>query len=84
MGFKAGTQVTVDNALKMLMVKSANDVAVVLAEGVAGSIEKFADDMNQRRAAARHDADELRQSERPAGRRPDHLGARPRHPGARD
>jgi len=46
MGFKAGTQVTVDNALKMLMVKSANDMAVVLAEGVSGSIEKFADDMN--------------------------------------
>jgi D-alanyl-D-alanine carboxypeptidase len=46
MGFKPGTTVTVDNALKMLMVKSANDVAVVLAEGVSGSIEKFADDMN--------------------------------------
>jgi D-alanyl-D-alanine carboxypeptidase len=51
MGFKAGTQLTVDNSLKMLMVKSANDVAVVLAEGVSGSIEKFADDMN--RAAQR-------------------------------
>ena len=46
MGFKAGTTVTVDNALKMLMVKSANDMAVVLAEGVSGSIEKFSDDMN--------------------------------------
>ena len=46
MGFRVGTQVTVDNALKMLMVKSANDIAVVLAEGVAGSIEKFADEMN--------------------------------------
>ena len=46
MGFKSGTTVTVDNALKMLMVKSANDMAVLLAEGVSGSIEKFADDMN--------------------------------------
>src|SRR5713101_2415914 len=46
MGFGTGTQVTVDNALKMLMVKSANDMAVVLAEGVAGSIENFADQMN--------------------------------------
>src|SRR5262245_28253111 len=46
MGFAAGTQLTVDNALKMMMVKSANDMAVVLAEGVSGSIEKFADDMN--------------------------------------
>jgi D-alanyl-D-alanine carboxypeptidase len=46
MGFKAGVKLTVDNALKMLMVKSANDVAVVLAEGVSGSVEKFADEMN--------------------------------------
>jgi len=46
MGFAVGTVVTVDNALKMLMVKSANDMAVVLAEGVAGSIESFADEMN--------------------------------------
>jgi D-alanyl-D-alanine carboxypeptidase len=46
MGFAAGTTVTVDNALKMVMVKSANDMSVVLAEGVSGSIEKFADDMN--------------------------------------
>src|SRR5262245_40793341 len=46
MGFAAGTQLTVDNALKMMMVKSANDMAVVLAEGVGGSIEKFADEMN--------------------------------------
>jgi D-alanyl-D-alanine carboxypeptidase len=50
MGFKVGTQLTVDNALKMLLVHSANDMAVVLAEGVSGSIEKFADEMN---AAAR-------------------------------
>jgi D-alanyl-D-alanine carboxypeptidase len=46
MGFRAGVQVTVDNALKMLLVHSANDIAVVLAEGVDGSIEKFADEMN--------------------------------------
>ncbi|HKM88165.1 MAG TPA: serine hydrolase [Xanthobacteraceae bacterium] len=47
MGFGVGTQVTVDNALKMMMVKSANDMAVLLAEGVDGSIENFADDMTQ-------------------------------------
>ena len=46
MGFKPGTRVTVDNALKMLMVKSANDIAVVLAEGVAETVEQFADEMN--------------------------------------
>src|SRR5450830_1142760 len=46
MGFKAGTGVTLDNALKMLMVKSANDMEVAIAEGVGGSIEGFADLMN--------------------------------------
>ena len=47
MGFPVGTQVTVDNALKMLMVHSANDMAVLLAEGVSGSIENFADEMTR-------------------------------------
>ena len=46
MGFKVGTTVTIDNALKMLMVKSANDMAVTIAEGVGGSLEGFADMMN--------------------------------------
>ena len=46
MGFRPGTQVTLDNALKMLMVKSANDIAVTIAEGVSGSVEGFADEMN--------------------------------------
>jgi D-alanyl-D-alanine carboxypeptidase len=46
MGFKSGTRVTVDNALKMMLVHSANDMAIVLAEGVSGSIEKFTAEMN--------------------------------------
>jgi D-alanyl-D-alanine carboxypeptidase len=46
MGFRPGTEVTLDNALKMLMVKSPNDIAVMVAEGVSGSVEAFADDMN--------------------------------------
>jgi D-alanyl-D-alanine carboxypeptidase len=46
MGFPVGTVVTVDNALKMLLVRSSNDMAVVLAEAVSGSIENFADVMN--------------------------------------
>jgi D-alanyl-D-alanine carboxypeptidase len=51
MGFRPGTLVTLDNALKMLMVKSANDIAVTIAEGVSGSVEAFAQEMNV--AAAR-------------------------------
>src|SRR5882757_3888428 len=47
MGFRPGMQVTVENALAMMMVKSANDMAVVLAEGVGGSIDGFSAIMNQ-------------------------------------
>jgi len=47
MGLRPGSQVTVENALAMMMVKSANDMAVVLAEGVGGSIDGFSAQMNQ-------------------------------------
>ena len=46
MGFRPGTLVTLDNALKMLMVKSPNDIAVTIAEGIGGSVEDFAEMMN--------------------------------------
>jgi D-alanyl-D-alanine carboxypeptidase len=46
MGFKPGTQFTIDNALKMMLVKSANDVAVAIAEGISGSVDGFAAEMN--------------------------------------
>jgi D-alanyl-D-alanine carboxypeptidase len=46
MGFRPGAEVTLDNALKMMMVKSPNDIAVMVAEGVSGSVEAFADEMN--------------------------------------
>jgi D-alanyl-D-alanine carboxypeptidase len=42
MGFKVGTVMNVDNALKMMLVKSANDIAVALAETVSGTEVKFA------------------------------------------
>jgi D-alanyl-D-alanine carboxypeptidase len=47
MGFRPGTQLTVENALAMMLVKSANDMAVVLAEGVGGSIDGFSTQMNE-------------------------------------
>jgi D-alanyl-D-alanine carboxypeptidase len=47
MGYRPGTQITVDNALKMMLVKSANDMAVVLAEGIGGSIDGFSIMMNE-------------------------------------
>jgi D-alanyl-D-alanine carboxypeptidase len=46
MGFPLGSVLTVDNALKILMVKSANDIAVAIAESVGGSEKAFVDLMN--------------------------------------
>jgi D-alanyl-D-alanine carboxypeptidase len=47
MGFKVGTVLTVDTALKIIIVKSANDIATALGEAVGGGSEaKFVDMMN--------------------------------------
>ncbi len=46
MGFRPGIEVTLENALKIIMVKSANDVSVTIAEGISGSVEGFAAQMN--------------------------------------
>ncbi|WP_417687360.1 D-alanyl-D-alanine carboxypeptidase family protein [Roseibium sp.] len=46
MGFKVGTTLTVDAALKIIMIKSANDVAVALGEAIAGSEAAFIAMMN--------------------------------------
>ncbi|MGE4253289.1 MAG: D-alanyl-D-alanine carboxypeptidase family protein [Parvibaculaceae bacterium] len=45
-GMKAGTTITVDLALQMLLVYSANDMAYVLAEGASGTYQNFAKLMN--------------------------------------
>jgi D-alanyl-D-alanine carboxypeptidase len=47
LGLPVGGQITVDIGLKVLIVKSANDVAVMLAEAVAGSTEAFVQRMNE-------------------------------------
>jgi D-alanyl-D-alanine carboxypeptidase len=47
MGYKVGTLLRMDTAMKILIVKSANDVAVAIAESIAGSVEEFVDRMNQ-------------------------------------
>jgi len=46
MGFKPGTQIRLDNALKIMLVKSANDVAATIAENIGGSIDGFSALMN--------------------------------------
>jgi D-alanyl-D-alanine carboxypeptidase len=46
MGFAVGTSMTVDNALKMMLVHSANDIAVAVSETVGGSEARFVGEMN--------------------------------------
>lgn len=46
LGLPVGTQITVETALKSLIIKSANDVAVMLAERVSGSEDQFVAEMN--------------------------------------
>lgn len=43
-----GEELTVEQLLYVLMVGSSNDAAIVLAEHVSGSVEKFADLMNEK------------------------------------
>ena len=45
-GLPVGARITVETALQALIMKSANDVAVMLAEAVSGSHEAFVDYMN--------------------------------------
>jgi D-alanyl-D-alanine carboxypeptidase len=47
MGYAPGTELRVDTAIRILIVKSANDVAVALAEAVAGSTGSFVARMNE-------------------------------------
>jgi D-alanyl-D-alanine carboxypeptidase (penicillin-binding protein 5/6) len=49
-GFKAGDKVTVDALLHAMLIKSANDAAVALAETVSGSEEEFVKLMNNKAA----------------------------------
>jgi D-alanyl-D-alanine carboxypeptidase (penicillin-binding protein 5/6) len=48
LGIEVGTTITVDDLLYALMIRSANDGAVVLAEHSAGSVRAFVDRMNRR------------------------------------
>ena len=45
-GMKPGTQITVELALQMLLIYSANDMAYVLAEGASGTYPEFVKLMN--------------------------------------
>ena len=48
LGLKVGEKITVLDIVKALIVKSANDVAVVAAEGLCGSVKNFCNLMNMK------------------------------------
>jgi len=48
LGLKAGSTISLRNAIKALITKSANDVAIAIAETIAGSEAAFARRMNRR------------------------------------
>ncbi len=51
LGLKEGTTIAVEDAIKALITRSANDVATVIAENIAGDEEKFAALMTQKARA---------------------------------
>jgi serine-type D-Ala-D-Ala carboxypeptidase (penicillin-binding protein 5/6) len=49
-GLRPGERMTVHDLFEALLLESANDAAVTLAEGVSGSVDAFVADMNDRAA----------------------------------
>ncbi|MDE6419992.1 MAG: D-alanyl-D-alanine carboxypeptidase [Lachnospiraceae bacterium] len=49
-GLRAGDRMTLDQALHILLIKSANDVGIMIAEHIGGSVEGFAKLMNDEAA----------------------------------
>lgn len=47
-GLKAGDTMTLDQALHIMMVSSANDVALLIADSIGGSVDHFLEMMNER------------------------------------
>lgn len=50
-GLKAGDKMTLDQALRIMLLQSANDVAVMIAEQYGGTVEHFSEMMNEEAAS---------------------------------
>jgi D-alanyl-D-alanine carboxypeptidase len=46
-GLKPGDTMTLDQALRILLIYSANDAAMLIAEGIGGSVDNFVEMMNE-------------------------------------
>ena len=63
---RAGQTIKVEDAIKGLVTRSANDAAVVIAEYIGGTEEEFRQDDDEEGACARHEPHRLSQCVRPA------------------
>ena len=84
LGLKPGDTIKVETAIRAIVTKSANDVAVIVGEALGGDEPSFARMMTAKAHALGDGAHHLSQCLRPARRRPGHHGARsgaarPRH-----
>ena len=50
-GLKAGDSMTLEQALHLLLIYSANDVALLIAKNISGSVDAFVEEMNKEAAA---------------------------------
>ncbi len=48
LGLRAGSTITVENAIKAIVTKSANDMAVAVAEAIGGSEDRFSEMMTEK------------------------------------
>ena len=77
LGLKRGSSITVEDAIKALATKSANDVAVVVAEALGKTESRFAVQMTKRGAGVGHEQNHLQKCLRAAQSPPE--DNRPRH-----
>ena len=76
LGLAPGDTISVDDAIKAVVTRSANDIAVAIAEAIGQSESNFADMMTRKARALGMTQHGLRQRVRTAQRRADHHGAR--------
>ncbi len=84
LGLRPGSTIAVEDAILALVTKSANDVAVTVAENIGGSQDRFRADDDEEGPPARHEQHHLPQCLRPAQSAAAHHGARSRAPRHRD
>ena len=84
MCLKLGERVKVEDLLQGIIVQSGNDASIVIAEGLAGSEEAFASEMNKKAKEIGLKGVRLSQLHGPSRTGPRHDGARPGRSGGAD